>query len=177
MSHSALKYINKERIEEIESLAVDYLQEMYGSISNFSVPLDLDRASKIFNVKIVQGEFTDLSIEGQLIKSKTLTEQHKIQLAKKDLPYLSNRQYFTIAHEIGHLVLHPELETDIYRTNFDKFDLKEEEADYFAGCLLMPRSLIIKAFYFLDKSIDQMAEYFNVSQSAMNVRVRVLGLI
>ena len=66
-----------------------------------------------------------------------------------------SREIFTLAHEIGHILLHIEQSktflddtASILNTNTDD---KEEEANYFAVCLLMPEEEISK---FLDLEID-----------------------
>lgn len=58
---------------------------------------------------------------------------------------------FTIAHELGHALLHPnqvlhrERPIDGSNTNSQK-DIKEMQADRFAACFLMPRKLVINQF-------------------------------
>ena len=51
----------------------------------------------------------------------------------------SGRRRFTLAHEIGHVVLHPGPVVDLRETEGSK-EPKEKEADYFAACLLMPET-------------------------------------
>lgn len=59
---------------------------------------------------------------------------------------------FTAAHELGHWVLHTDevMHRDIPLTGLRKnetyLDLKEQEANYFASCILMPRGFIQDAF-------------------------------
>ena len=64
---------------------------------------------------------------------------------------------FTIAHELGHIVLHvPKMDKDkMTECDFDsisKDNLLEKEADIFAACLLMPDANVKKAFYQLRNS-------------------------
>ena len=53
-----------------------------------------------------------------------------------------SREIFTLAHEIGHVILHLEDEKpfidDNVTINGRSTDEKEQEANYFAACLLMP---------------------------------------
>ena len=90
-----------------------------------------------------------------------------------------NERIFTIAHEIGHFFLHKdmlisdEIHVDIlYRMTNEQ----EKEVDYFAGALLMNKTLLEKA-YKDGHSITELAELFDVSVSAMTVRLDVLGLL
>ena len=57
---------------------------------------------------------------------------------------------FTAAHEIGHAVLHPNgvYHRDKPKNGSIKYhrDIKEQEADYFAACLLMPRKTVLSYF-------------------------------
>ena len=58
----------------------------------------------------------------------------------------------------------------------EKLREKEKEVDYFAGALLMNRTLLEKMHKEND-SIKELAEIFNVSVSAMTVRLDILGLL
>ncbi len=65
-------------------------------------------------------------------------------------PYKTRR--FTLAHELGHAVLHSTMMMSLHRdrpvTNASKKrDLIEQEADIFATNFLMPEKLVIKEFY------------------------------
>ena len=64
------------------------------------------------------------------------------------------REIFTLAHEIGHIILHLEKESsfidDAITISGRSTDEKEQEANYFASCLLMPEDEVDK---FLDLEI------------------------
>lgn len=66
-----------------------------------------------------------------------------------------SRELFTLAHEIGHMVLHMERELPFFDTTETIFQGNqseaEQEANYFAVCLLMPADEVEK---FLDLEID-----------------------
>jgi IrrE N-terminal-like domain len=62
-------------------------------------------------------------------------------------------QRFTAAHEIGHMVLHPNIGDSVVHRDIPvglgaatARPWHEMEADYFAACFLMPRKLVTKAF-------------------------------
>lgn len=65
-----------------------------------------------------------------------------------------SRELFTLAHEIGHVVLHMEHENSFIDNNVtisdNDVDEKEHEANYFAACLLMPEDEVGK---FLDLNL------------------------
>ena len=65
-----------------------------------------------------------------------------------------SREIFTLAHEIGHVILHLG-ETDSFIDDSVSIkgkstDAKEQEANYFAACLLMPDDVVSK---FIDLEI------------------------
>ena len=66
-----------------------------------------------------------------------------------------SREIFTLAHEIGHVVLHMEgmdsFIDDATTISGKSTDEKEQEANYFAACLLMPADEVEK---FLDLEIE-----------------------
>jgi len=106
------------------------------------------------------------------------------------------RYSFTLAHEVGHHVLHKAIfeasdsERMVCREDANK-PLEERQADHFAGALLMPeecvrrlyRSLKIPQRHYSGKAMKAVARrvmtaggFSNVSNQAMIVRLRQLGL-
>ena len=90
-----------------------------------------------------------------------------------------NRQKFTLAHELGHYVLHREKNINIVDTTFfrnNDTNPIEYMANEFAAKLLMPED---KVRYLVDKqkikNIGRLAEEFGVSASAMKYRIVSLG--
>ena len=87
------------------------------------------------------------------------------------------RQIFTLAHEIGHIVLHGNNQDHIdYRSSISLNNLKENEADHFAGCLLMPESVFRRQWQLSDADINSLSAFFGVSKSAIGVRADKLNL-
>lgn len=87
----------------------------------------------------------------------------------------TRRQSFTIAHELGHALLHQEwAKSNEYRVlmrnmDGDKDDPKEKEANTFAANLLVPRNMLLR---FLDKmSVKELAEMFVVSEQMLGYRI------
>ncbi len=90
------------------------------------------------------------------------------------------RDRFTIAHELGHYVLH-------YLWNPDKVgkpmmalrrgsERIEWEANWFAAAFLMPSEAFRRSFD-AHNDISKVAEYFGVSQQAAELRAKNLGLM
>jgi len=93
------------------------------------------------------------------------------------------RDKFTVAHELGHYVLHylyPRqvlskpinyLKADRYGTN-----KTEWEANWFAAAFLMPKRKFTNDFRSAQGRIREVSELFGVSESAVKIRARSLGL-
>lgn len=102
------------------------------------------------------------------------------------------RQRFSIAHECGHLLLHKGKMYVDARVNFrdavssKAVDPEEIEANAFAAELLMPRSFVLvelgKAIkkqksHDAEVIVESLARTFDVSNQAMDIRLRTLGLM
>ena len=107
-----------------------------------------------------------------------------------------HRSRFTIAHEIGHYILHKNdsrLFIDrtqkaeqriLFRDNGSSTGefAKEREANSFAAALLMPRKAVEVAAAYRNTSsdeelIEELAKIFNVSKQAMQIRLANLSII
>lgn len=107
----------------------------------------------------------------------------------------TSRQRFTIAHELGHLLLHegrPMIVDHVVRVRVDlrdktsslATDKQEIEANRFAAELLMPREWVMREVEELLEStqideetlIEALADRFEVSSQAMEYRLINLGV-
>jgi Zn-dependent peptidase ImmA (M78 family) len=103
----------------------------------------------------------------------------------------TSRQRFTVAHEIGHLLLHEGkpmfvdklVRVDLRDSNSAAGTLKEErEANAFAAALLMPQAMILESLQRVrglagDAMVQSLADRFQVSTQAMEYRLTNLGLV
>lgn len=93
----------------------------------------------------------------------------------------SRRRRFTLAHELAHFFLQKnELSTNqevhydvLYRKDYSS---KEFDVDYLAGAILMEKG-ILEELYEINPSIPELAKVFNVSESALTVRLMQLGIL
>jgi IrrE N-terminal-like domain len=103
---------------------------------------------------------------------------------KVDRHETKERQRFTLAHEIAHFLLHPDLiknglsDDVLYRSSLS--NRKEAEANRLAADLVMPMSLIeewMEQFpnSSLETHIDALAKYLGVSAVALKVRIETAG--
>lgn len=87
------------------------------------------------------------------------------------------RQRFTLAHEIGHLLLHP-LQVAYRDTSFTNVtNPNERQANQFAAELLMPAWMMRTALNSTGGYLWRMARLFDVSEQAMEFRLKNLGLL
>ena len=109
--------------------------------------------------------------------------------------HAKTRQRFTIAHELGHHLMHkgrPVIVEHLHRSARINYrdrrsamasDREEIEANQFAAALLMPRPLLEEAFERraghrdTDATIESLARDFRVSPAAMRFRLVNLALI
>ncbi|MDP9340532.1 MAG: ImmA/IrrE family metallo-endopeptidase [Actinomycetota bacterium] len=89
----------------------------------------------------------------------------------------ANRQRFSLAHELKHIVDNPFIHL-LYPAvrGASHSDRAEQICDYFAGCLLMPRPWLKRQWGRGVQDPRVLARRFEVSQAAMNVRLRQIGL-
>lgn len=97
-----------------------------------------------------------------------------------------NRRRFTIAHELGHHLLHPdspayydhEHQVGMHlraKVSGTQWDSKEIEANRFAAELLMPRRLVLQAIGQASiADASSLAHLFEVSEQAMTYRLAEL---
>ncbi|OZE13484.1 Zn peptidase [Rhodococcus sp. 05-2255-3B1] len=88
------------------------------------------------------------------------------------------RQRFTLAHEYKHIIDHGR-SRDLYRGSkvVSASTQIERIADYFAGCLLIPRRALKGAWGSGMQRTDDLAAHFEVSALAIAVRLRQTGLV
>lgn len=108
------------------------------------------------------------------------------------------RQRFTIAHELGHFILHYNDPKEVFVDNkpyalFRDYnsgtgsDIMEQQANAFAAALLMPQRFLVEEIKKLDIDLDltddespglaKLADKFNVSKLAMSIRLANLDSV
>lgn len=145
----------------IERKAYELLKES----GQDSIPVDPVAIANHLGLEVMIADFDDDTVSG-LLRDGVIYANYLES---------TNRQRFTMAHEIGHYVLH-NVTQDVYRSLDAPRDEKEREADAFAAALLMPRHLLTKAIEKGIDTIDALAARFQVSKQSMRIRIRNLGL-
>ncbi len=189
--------------EEIERKANEILQNMQNLHNDATkIPIDATRVCDYLNLSIDIGEI--LPDEHGLIVAKILPLERRI-LVNSGLPeMLGTFTEFTIAHEIGHWVLHinqedadilsEEINENSHDENqvilflcrsasspIDKFEAFEWQAQYFASCLLMPRYVLQELRKERDltnwRHLYAMTKELGVTTSSLIYRLQNLGWI
>jgi hypothetical protein len=101
------------------------------------------------------------------------------------LPYFTSplRDRFTIAHEIGHYILHSNLGAKKIRVPRRGRGKTEWQANWFAAGFLMPEKEFKKSYnkasdsMNADDAIEMLAAIYFVSTAAAKIRAKSLGLI
>jgi Zn-dependent peptidase ImmA (M78 family) len=151
-----------------------------------SAPIPVADVAKALGAE-VQFEPADDDLSGFLYRDRKRT------VIGVNADHHANRQNFTIAHELGHILLH-----DFHDVHVDrKFkvwlrseasskgtDTEEKEANLFAAEFLMPARLLAKDVEQIgsidlsdEAAIQDLAERYGVSTQAMTFRLAYLGYI
>lgn len=138
-------------------------------------------ANKVGISEILKADFENDAVSGLL---KNENGAWRIYVNASDSP---QRRRFTIAHEIGHLISYKvgsrskgafdsqgEISDQAYLQRTGEVNPVEAEANAIAAKLLMPTKDVI-ALKEEGKTVEEMAERFQVSESAMSVRLQTLG--
>jgi len=140
-----IAYLNNHEIEE---KSIDFINEYYMN-TDIKAPID------VFNMVEYLGYDLDFNKEGIFYNSDILGATYnneKIVQINEKIVNQEGRMNFTIAHEIGHILLHSDYENNVFcRKNEGQFGIKknqlEVQADKFAAFLMMPSALINNTFY------------------------------
>lgn len=169
--------------KNIEDKALDLLRQS-GAVR---APVPIDRVARYLNLQIQPVDLGE-EVSGVLVVSAGggvigyNLAQHPV------------RQRFTVAHEIGHFVLHhtvKELFIDKQYTAIYKRDQASSQGDHrleieanrFAAALLIPKDLLIEEIMKLhfdlasESAMKALAEKFSVSTQAMSIRLGQLGIL
>ncbi|MBF9053916.1 ImmA/IrrE family metallo-endopeptidase [Rhodobacterales bacterium LSUCC1028] len=146
-------------------------------------PVNIEAIIRGLGIELDKKADLDPEISGQL--ERLGPDEYKISVQKTD-SYL--RQRFTMAHELGHYLLHAHLigegvdDDPAYRSTPDgRFfnqnigRTEETEANRFAASLLMSKSLLTN-MDINHRNVADIARDFQVSSVAMKIRLEGLGM-
>jgi Zn-dependent peptidase ImmA (M78 family) len=179
--------ISVARINKIQELAVKILVDA----GLYKIPIDVKKVCKSLGVNVLSYDL-GTEVSGVLVlENDTATIGFNQQQSDP-------RKRFTIAHELGHFILHRKTQNDVfvdrdfiilYRRGQEKYSdaelLQEQEANAFAAAILMPHALIeeelkAKNYYSTYSELDlieKLAKTFKVSSPAMTFRLNNLSVL
>lgn len=143
-----------------------------------SAPVRLSAIANALGVKVIATSLPS-GISGEIRPDPDNAGQFIIRVNRNDS---ARRQRFTVAHEIGHYLLHRNEIGDgitddvLYRSELS--DRREAQANRMAADLLMPQQLVdewldrARALK-VDNVVGFLADKFNVSEAAMKIRLGI----
>lgn len=161
-----ISYAIRQAKKEIAQIRINKLEDL---------PVNVEKIAEKHNVNIIKQPLST-NMSGVFFK-----KGNRLFLAVNS-KHNEHRQRFTIAHEIGHYILHSRNEI-LYYDNHPFFradnvlNSDEVEANSFAAELLIPQELVIKLIDNGVRSIQELAGRFNVSEDAMRYRLTNLGFL
>ncbi|MEM7593363.1 MAG: ImmA/IrrE family metallo-endopeptidase [Cyanobacteria bacterium P01_A01_bin.83] len=180
---------------EIEAAALDIWLRMERSQNQLQLPIDASVIAEFLDLDLVWDTIAD--DEQGAIAARILPLEKLIEI-NENIPQLKGGfGESTIAHEIGHWVLHIdpqkvdsyiklkkkgiEVKVQPFLCRSSNLEKIEWQAQYFAGCLLMPQHILIKLKQGKDltkwQDLYQMSEELGVTISNLTTRLQDLGWI
>ena len=163
-----------QRQQEIEA-KVDSLKLTTG----FSYPeQSLNQFAQLLSVKALEADLSPMGSNVSGVIQWVNKDGKQDPLIIVNSKYPPQRKIFTLAHELGHFVLHKgedKLRVDEfdYSQNTDEV-LQESEANFFAACLLVPRAKLDSVLAVANGNLGAVADYFGVSIPMIEARLRWL---
>ncbi|UVI29045.1 ImmA/IrrE family metallo-endopeptidase [Paenibacillus spongiae] len=186
----ASRFITREQMEALtEQILEEYGYDPRGKIIQ-PVPIE-ELVEFHFDLQICW-ETIDHLDAGGIVMAALLPDQRQIILNESRRDLFDSKlgtYHFTLAHELGHWVLHSGESPAILRLrgaeqNRSSKPAEEVQADLFAGCLLLPEPMLVRAVDQLKRmgrihlsNLYALADCFQVSISALSVRLTQLHLL
>jgi hypothetical protein len=142
-------------------------------------PVDVDGLAHDLGINVVRSDEVGPNVAGMIARDRRRggPSGFVITVNANDN---RRRQRFTLAHEIGHFLLHRDLmdegivDDTMYRSPLGEW--YERQADRFAGDCLLPAKLVRAEYRKGNRSRSALASSFDVSRKAMRIRLEQLGL-
>jgi len=159
------------------------------------VPVD-DIVDSVFGLQVL--EVQDMTrapgcpplADGQSLSGLLLVDEKQIWCNSDEAQAWPSRKRFTIAHELGHWVLHKPGQQSLFcrravvvadesarereRAQRPPLPVTEEEANVFAAALCMPASLVEHHYRNTTREFGELCEMFGSSGAAMSRRLRAV---
>lgn len=171
------RYIQKYELKVRKDFSSKPIEETVNLLieeHNLIPPIDLIGICNSLEIKVKEVDFDD-DLSGMLAKN-TIYISSNIH---------ENRKRFTLAHELGHYLIHKKKDNSYkgvrFRSEFisSKEKNEEREANLFASLLLMPTHYLNEELKnnteISEEFIFQLAKKYKVSSIAMTIRLEKMG--
>lgn len=170
-------------ISKIESYAEKLIKS--SGITDLNSKIDIDAIASHLGIIVEYKDPKDDTISGAIHRELNRTV---IYINSEQPP---NRQRFTLAHELGHFILHKDMKAFVdgkktqilLRSKQGEKSQKEVEANCFAAALLMPAKGVESQYKILKKNenfegmaLVELSLIYSVSIEAMGYRLMNLGI-
>jgi Zn-dependent peptidase ImmA (M78 family) len=160
--------LNPLRIDPISAAIIErYTQD---------APVRIEAAARDLGLPVVSDTFENSDISGKIVKDSSSPGGFTIYINSKDP---RRRQRFTLAHELGHFILHRDLIGDgliddaMYRSKLGEW--YERQANRWAADTLMPAGVVRGLYRGGMKSFAELSNALDVSEDAIRIRLNELG--
>ena len=168
--------------KEIQAKVEEVLQET----ELFSVPVQIVAIANFYGFQVYEIPMDD-NVSGMIVSDEKVRESFNTdKVIVVNANHSQTRRRFTVAHELGHYILQGKPTECYAHRDAGVYSPEEKDANSFASALLMPEKDIfnivdlLKDHYGSINSsilILHIAERFNVSNSAAEVRLKKLNVI
>jgi len=150
------------RLEACQTITVEALSAFRSETQQNNLPVPIDLVAKWFGLTVVP--LYSIPEECSAIVST------RDKLIGVNAKHHSRRRRFSIAHELGHILMKHPPEAKCTRREIILFN---READFCASALLMPDAEVLK-IQKEGKTLEVMARLFDVSEEAMQRKLDYL---
>lgn len=157
--------------QDIEDKAKE-LRELWGLGKDLPIS-NLIESAEVNGIIVVESNMSDDKLDAV---SEWIEDRPFIMLT--DNGESAVRRRFNVAHELGHILLHGDIESIHDYTSQELKNVIEKQANYFASCLLLPENGFLKSL--LSTNLDfyiELKKYWKVSIQSMIMRTYQLDLI
>lgn len=165
------------------------VSEIFKETQLFEIPVRIVAIAQFYGFSVFKTNEMEDNESGLIIISEDIKNKYgtdKVIIFNKKHSVRRNR--FTIAHELGHYLLHKKEPEEIYaHRDLGVYNEEERDANSFASALLMPKESVEKIVKELKEEYsDEILEYalvsciakkFNVSEQVAEVRLRKLEIL
>lgn len=174
MGRGGMSRMEKRMIEN----TVNMLLNQFGYVSDTDTYVDISRLAKSVGFRVGESKQLDFNEDGFIAVSK---DKKKLLIGVNDDRTMEEKR-FIVAHELAHYFLHyvnSDLEEAVMHREHIKGKSEEEnDADYFAACILMPEQSFAAQYqeqkkkgYGKDDIVDRLQVVYRTPRESIKRRI------